>query len=167
MLSRFIRVSIFTTAMFSSTCFASCYKDPVELTKALFNSGYEFYAWPKPEFADTIASPLSTALQKEFKCKSEGEICAIDVDPWLMVQDGEAVKPYEFSAKSTSAGTILSNFKFRLDLGEGKEVKIKSVQLSLLSSTKGCLVITDFISPGGGSLVKWLNEWHAKNNSNK
>ncbi len=165
--SRVIKFAVFASTLFSACSFANCYKDPEELTKALFNTGYQFYAWPVPAFADTIAPPLSTALQTEFKCKSEGELCAIDVDPWLMVQDGEAIKPFEFSVTTISQTSHITSFKFRLDLGAEKEIKVKTVQLFMTISSKGCMLINDFITSDGSSLVKWLNDWHAKNNSNK
>ncbi len=79
---------------FQGTAYAGCENANVEqLAKDFFGSHRNFYYVEPLEVKSLLTPEFYTILENEYKCKSEGELCAIEADPWLSAQDGAIAAP--------------------------------------------------------------------------
>ncbi|MCA3003184.1 MAG: hypothetical protein ACK5RJ_04750 [Burkholderiales bacterium] len=155
-----LTLTLWLMLLCSSAISAECVKDPVQQTKTLFAKGYFFYAWSMPEVMEAIAPQLSDALKREFHCKSKGELCAMGADPWLSAQDGEASPPHVFRQTKRN-GKVVVEFSYQFTV-DSANVRTQSVTLWFSKTKRGCWLMEDFESPDGNSMLRHLNEWHAK-----
>lgn len=125
---------------------------PTAVAQSFYRSHYLFWDQAPQRLGDAVAAPLLALLRSEHACRDGGELCAIDADPWLGAQDGEAVDP-RFQAEGRDRVRVA----YRFELGE--ERSERSAQL-LFVHERGCWRIADLISPDGGSLRRSLAQFH-------
>lgn len=137
-------------------------KEAVPAAKKFLTSHYGFYA-EAPSANRALMSPrLVKALDMERKCAKE-EVCALDGDPWLNAQDGNMGKKVDYvMARETATDAVVDiRYDFILD-PKGRPEK-RDAKLVLQRGASGqCWLVGDLISPGGESLVAYLEKWHAK-----
>jgi hypothetical protein len=151
---------IFCICFFSVIAQAECIQgDGLDFAKAFYVKHQDFYYADSAEIKDLLTPRLLAILEKDHKC-SNGEICAIESNPWTSAQDGEIGKPIEFKLSSSSANAASVRMSYRLELGETKKLP-QSAELKLeRNATSSCWVVADLITPRDGSLREYLEKWH-------
>ncbi len=143
---------------FHSAYAACAIDDPAAVAKSFYSKHTNFSS-EDPARIKTIISPrLFDALNREYKC-AQGQICAIEADPWTDAQDGRIGKPVEFVAASNSGveATVSMTYPFIL----GKTQSEKHVTLVLQrESPNECWLLSDLVGPRGESLVRAIEEWY-------
>jgi hypothetical protein len=140
----------------SAACAAD---DPVAVAKAFYLK-HPGFSSEDPAKIKTIVTPrFFEALDREYKC-AQGQICAIEADPWTGAQDGEIGKPVEFAAISNSGteASVSMSYLFVLDKTH-REHKRANLLLQRKSSTD-CWLIADLVGPRGESLVQNIEKWY-------
>jgi hypothetical protein len=140
--------------------YAACASDdPVAVAKSFHDKHVQF-ASENPAKIKTIVTPrFFDALDREFKC-AQGEICAIETDPWTDAQDGEVGKPIEFASVSNSGTEAAVSMTYPFTLNKGHhEQKHATILLQRKSPTE-CWLISDVKGPLDQSLVEDVEAWH-------
>lgn len=97
-------------------------------------------------------------LEREYEC-AQGQICALEADPWTDAQDGKIGKPVEFATVNNSGAeaTVSMTYPFVL----GKAHRQQRVTLLLQRDSPGdCWLLGDLVGPRGASLVRTIEEWY-------
>jgi hypothetical protein len=145
---------------FQGTAYAGCENANVEqLAKDFFSSHRNFYYVEPLEVKSLLTSEFYTILENEYNCKSEGELCAIEADPWLSAQDGAIAEPISFSITKQAAlnASVKMNYLFVLSKTQ-KENRAVTFQY-VKNSSGSCWLLADFITPKEGSLKKYIQTW--------
>lgn len=143
------------TCLISANAQAVCLgTDPVSAARSAFESHYAFYNQASVE-AGVVTGSLAGLLVLEASCSGQGELCAIEADPWTSAQDGEAENP----AFAISRGHVVAvTYTFR-NGPHFAEPKTAYLHMGLIGSE--CWAIEDLIDPQGHSLRAQLQEFHA------
>ena len=131
--------------------------DPAVVAKSFYADHAEFSSEDPAKIKAIVTQRLFEALDREHKC-AQGQICALEADPWMDAQDGEIGKPVEFATVSNSgiAATVSMTYPFILD----KTPRRQHVTLLLRrDSAKGCWLLNDLVGPRGDSLVGTIEKW--------
>lgn len=144
----------------SHSAFAACGSDdPVAVAQSFFEKHTSFSSENPAKIKSIITPRFFHALDREFKC-AQGEVCAIESDPWTDAQDGKIGKPVVFATASNSGveAKISMTYPFILDTTHHEQ---KHATLVLQRSTPtACWLIDDLIDPSGDSLVQYVEKWH-------
>lgn len=154
------RFAILILAFLQNTAYAGCENANVErLAKDFFTSHRNFYYAEPSEVKSLLTPEFYTTLENEYKCKSQGELCAIEADPWLSAQDGTIAEPISFSITKQTAlnASVKMNYLFVLSKTQ-KENRAVTFQF-LKISNGSCWLLEDFITPKEGSLKKYIQTW--------
>lgn len=153
-------LACFAVFLSAGSSLAACpADDPVASAKGFYSAHRSFYM-EEPSKIKNLASPrLLAVLEKEFKC-SNGEICAIEADPWMDAQDGGIGTPIAFSLVSNSG--LLAKVQMTYTFVQSKTQRRKQHVTLLLqrNSPSDCWLIGDLVGPRGSSLVTTLEKWH-------
>jgi hypothetical protein len=159
---RFAKIisGIFCIYFFSVTAHAKCIQgDGVDFARAFYEKHQNFYYADPAAIKDLLAPRFFAILEKEHKC-SNGEICAIEADPWMSAQDGEIGKPIGFKLSNGDANTASVRMSYLFVLGENKKLP-RSVELKLeRNPASSCWMVADLITPHDGSLRDAVEKWH-------
>ena len=133
--------------------------DPVASAKSFYSDHRNFYT-EEPSKIKKLTSPrLLAALEQEFKC-SNGDICAIEADPWIDAQDGGIGTPIDFSLVSNSGLLAKVQMTYTFVLSKTQRRKQHVTLLFQRNSPSDCWLIGDLVGPSGSSLVTTLEKWH-------
>ena len=157
-----VALVFFTASSAFHGAYAACESDdPVAVAKSFHDKHAEFSS-EDPAKIKTIVTPrFFDALDREYKC-AQGDLCAIEADPWTDAQDGEMGKPVEFATVSNSGteATVSMTFPFILDKAHPQQ-KHATVLLQRKSAAD-CWLIGDLKGPRGESLLQNVEAWHKK-----
>src|SRR6478672_11850973 len=113
----------------ASAASASCaIDDPAAVAKAFYSKHANFSSEDPAKIRTIVTPRFFDALNQEYKC-AQGQICALEADPWTDAQDGKIGKPVEFATASSSGveATVWMTYPFIL----GKTPSQKHVTLLL------------------------------------
>ncbi len=137
---------------------ASCEADdPVAVAKSFYSKHAQFSSEDPAKIKAIITSRLFAALDQEYKC-AQGQICALEADPWTDAQDGDIGKPVEFATVSNSGLEANVSMTYPFILGKKQRQKHTTLLLQRKSATD-CWLIGDLIGPRGESLVQGIEKW--------
>ena len=138
---------------------ASCaIDDPAAVAKSFYSKHANFSSEDPARIEKITTRRFFDALDREYKC-AQGQICAIEADPWTDAQDGRIGKPVEFAVASNSGveASVSMTYPFILGKTHGQ----KHVTLLLQRQSPGeCWLLGDLVGPGGESLVRAIEEWY-------
>ncbi|KRA20836.1 hypothetical protein [Lysobacter sp. Root604] len=126
---------------------------PLAAAQAWFRQHYTFWNEPTTTLGDAFAPPLLRLLEREQACKVEG-VCAIDADPWLDAQDGEARDPEYF----VEAEDVV-RLRYRFVLDERMPTQSRELRLRF-SGADRCWRAADLVGPDGRSLLRTLTSYY-------
>lgn len=135
------------------TADAPCLTDPLAAAKRLYADHALFYAVAEQAAAAPFSAPLRELIDAEHRCLADGELCAIDADPWTAAQDGTVLEP-RFERIATEVVVM----RFVLDLDPDRA---RQTHLHFAADAHNCQLLTDLIDPDGGSLRARLEPFHA------
>lgn len=139
---------------FAAPAHAACLGEtPLTAARAWFQQHYAFWNEPPAVLRELFAPPLLDLLEREQACTAEG-VCAIDADPWLDAQDGEARDP-EYFAEGRDAVRL----RYRYVLDERMPAQPRELRLRF-SGADRCWRAADLIGPDGRSLLQALAAYH-------
>jgi hypothetical protein len=157
------KFSLFILALFQNLAYAECESANVEkLAKSFFTFHRDFHNAEPLEVKSLVTPEFFTVLENEYKCKSKGELCAMEADPWLSAQDGEIEEPISFSITSESElnASVKMNYLFVLSKTQKKNQAV-IFQFQKINNNS-CWLLADFITPKEGSLKKQLQNWQSE-----
>jgi hypothetical protein len=133
--------------------------DPAAVGKSFYSKHAQFSSENPAKIKTIITSRLFAALDQEYKC-AQGQICALEADPWTDAQDGNIGKPVEFATASNSGleATVSMTYPFVLDKTHHQQQRVTLV-LQRKSPTE-CWLLSDLVGPRGESLVQTIEKWH-------
>lgn len=134
--------------------------DPVAVAKAFYFKHADFCLQNPVKIRSLITPRLFAALDREYKCASQGQVCALETNVWTDAQDGEIGKPVEFVRASISGvgASVTMTYPFILD-----KTRSRKQHLTMLLQRKSptdCWLISDLVGPRGESLVGFMEKWH-------
>lgn len=125
-------------------------RDPLQAGRQLFERHYEFYYAATSDQLGWLASDeLAALLRREQSCTAQAQLCAIDIDPWLAAQDGQA-EAAKF--KLVGAGKVAVDYAWN----DGR----RTAYLHLQQAPSGCWRLSDLVGPDGGSLRLRLQDFY-------
>lgn len=127
---------------------------PLAAARAWFERHYDFFNDDPAPSRDLYAPALYELLRREYACTSQGELCALDADPWLDAQDGQARDPHY-----AQQGADAVRLRYRFVLDPAGPVQVRSATLRF-SGAAGCWRAADLIGPDGRSLQRALRDFH-------
>jgi len=131
--------------------------DPAAVAKLFYADHAEFSSEDPAKIKEIITQRFFDALDREHKC-AQGQICALEADPWMDAQDGKIGKPVEFATVNNSGieATVSMTYPFILE----KTPHQQRVTLLLQRDTpKSCWLLNDLVGPHGDSLVRTIEKW--------
>lgn len=140
--------------------YAACASDDPAVAAKSFYTRHARFSSEDPARIKSIISPrLFEALNREYKC-AQGQICAIEADPWTDAQDGEIGKPVGFATASNSGveATVSMTYPFVLDKAHPQQQRV--TLLFRRESATDCWLLGDLIGPLGDSLLQSIEKWH-------
>ncbi|MCJ2367299.1 hypothetical protein [Aeromonas dhakensis] len=157
-------LSVLLLALLGSPVHAACDKGvALRLAKAFWSEHKDFYYADPAPLKALLTPDFFAVLSSEAECNADGEVCAIDADPWINAQDGEVSEPVSFTlAKEQKQGvTVRMHYLFALSDAQ-KEPQTVSLHFQK-SGDNRCYLMDDFIPPGDGSLKQRLRQWQNHN----
>lgn len=144
---------------FHGTHAACAVDDPAAIAKSFYSKHARFSSEDPARIRTIITSRLFDALEREYKC-AQGQICALEADPWTDAQDGEIGKPVEFATASNSGvgATVSMTYTFILDKAHRKQQH--ATLLFQRKSPTDCWLFDDLVGPRGESLLQTIEKWH-------
>lgn len=134
---------------------AACLGDtPVATAAAFYRDHYTFWNDPLPSLERIVSARLLRLLKQDRACGDGGEVCAINADPWLDAQDGEALDP-----RFVAQGQNVVQVRYRFVLGDAQPSQPQVARLRL-AREGGCWRVDDLVGPNGGSLRDALARFH-------
>jgi len=144
---------------FHGACAACATDDPAAVAKSFYTKHARFSSENPAKIKAVITSRLFSALDREYKC-AQGEICAIEADPWTDAQDGSIGKPVTFATASNSGveASVTMTYPFVLDKTIHRQ---QQATLFLQRKSSGdCWLVNDLAGPRGESLLESIEKWH-------
>ncbi|WP_324016373.1 hypothetical protein [Aeromonas hydrophila] len=157
-------LSVLLLALLGSTVHAACDKGvALRLAKAFWNEHKDFYYADPAPLKALLTPDFFAVLSSEAACNADGEVCAIDADPWINAQDGQVSEPVSFTLANTQEQgvTVRMQYLFALSYTQ-KEPQTVSLHFQK-SGDNRCYLMDDFIPPGDGSLKQRLRQWQSHN----
>lgn len=155
-----ILVLSFVSALHDLSAHAACAgDDPIASARSFYVEHREFSLESPSKIKQFVSPQLFAALDKEFKC-AQGEVCALEADPWTDAQDGDIKNPLKFTLISNSGvlAKVQMTYTFALDK---KRRRLQSATLLLQREpASNCWLVADLIGPRGASLVATIEKWH-------
>jgi hypothetical protein len=143
----------------SHSAYAACAIDDPAATAKSFYSKHAQFSSENPAKIKTIITPrLFDALDREYKC-AQGQICALEADPWTDAQDGDIGEPVEFATASNSGVEATVSMTYPFVLGKTHSQKRVTLHLQRESPTD-CWLLSDLVGPRDESLVRAIEEWY-------
>lgn len=142
----------------SKTCLG---QSAISAAKAFFEQHRDFHYENPTKIVDLITPKFYAALSTEYQCTKNGEICAIDADPWIAAQDGDISKPITFRLSSATTTTAIVRMNYIFSLSKTERTPQHVVFYLERKNQNACWLITDLITPQGKSLVKSIEDWHS------
>ncbi len=132
--------------------------DPAAAAQAFYSGHADFSSQDPIAFKALLTPRLFAALDKEYKC-AQGDICAIEADPWTDAQDGSIAKPVAFATTSNAGGkaAVAMTYLFVLDKAHRKQQH--ATLLLQRASASECWLLDDLKGPRGDSLVQTIEKW--------
>lgn len=130
---------------------------PLAAAQTWFERHYTFWNDTPAVLRDSFAPPLLDLLQREQACSAQG-VCALDADPWLQAQDGEALDP-EYVLEQAGEGGPVVRLRYRYVLDERVPAQTRELRLRF-SGAGRCWRAADLIGPDGRSLLQTLRTYH-------
>ncbi|WP_421186656.1 hypothetical protein [Aeromonas enteropelogenes] len=163
-MKRYSGLSLLLLALSSGPGYAACDNAAaVKLAKAFWSEHRDFY-YAEPAKVKALLTPAFFAvLSEEAKCNDEGEVCAIDADPWISAQDGGVTEPITFRLAGQQNGIVSVSMDYRFMLSETRQEPRAVTFQFKTAGDRRCFLLDDFISPGEGSLKQRLQQWQAQN----
>jgi hypothetical protein len=146
------------TALHSA--YAACGSDdPIVVAQSFFAKHAQFSSENPSKIKTIVTARFFDALEREYTC-AQGDICAIEADPWTDAQDGKIGKPVEFAMVSNSGkeATVSITYPFILDKTQ-RGPKHASLVLRREAPTD-CWLIGDLVGPRGDSLLQTIEKRH-------
>jgi hypothetical protein len=138
---------------------ASCaIDDPAAVAKSFYSKHANFSSDDPAKIKKIVTPRLFDALNREYKC-AQGQICALEADPWTDAQDGNIGKPVEFSTASNSGIEAKVSMTYPFILGKTHGQKHVTLVLQRESPTE-CWLLSDLVGPRGESLVRAIEGWY-------
>ena len=128
-----------------------------EIARNLYENYYDFYWKEIPGLSDYVTSDFYVSLLTEIKCK---EVCAIEAVPWLDAQEGEVSEPigFKLEAETELESSVIMSYVFYLSETQKKPQTVHFIFFREAGDKPWKL--SDFITPGGNSLRKQIDNWH-------
>ena len=144
---------------FHSAYAACATDDPAAVAKSFYSKHPQFSSENPAKIRTIITSRLFDALDREYKC-AQGQICALEADPWTDAQDGEIGKPVEFATASNSGveATVSMTYPFILDKAHHRQQR--ATLLLQRKSATDCWLLNDLLGPRGESLLQTIEKWY-------
>jgi hypothetical protein len=142
------------------SAYAACaIDDPVAVAQSFYSKHAQFSSEDPAKLKTIITPRLFAALDQEYKC-AQGQICALEADPWTDAQDGDIGKPVEFATASNSGveAAVSMTYPFILDKSHRKQQRV--TLLLERKSAADCWLLNDLVGPRGESLVQSIEKWH-------
>ncbi len=157
MLRKILLLSLLTSA----TLLAGVTSDPVQAAKDFYRSHENFYCTDPTTIRNLITPRLYHTLKAEYDA-SQGEVGAIDADPWIDAQDGEIHPPITFTCVSDSGKKATVKMSYLFFLGP-TVTRPQTVLLNLEKDpTSAHWLIADLKTPHGESLIKLITHYRKK-----
>lgn len=140
----------------AATCLG---RDPVQTAAAFFKAYRDFSSRDPARLRGVVTGRFMDALTREFNC-AQGEICAVDSDPWTGAQDGDIVPPVQFALASADERTsaVSARYIFALDRTRRQE---QTAVLRLERDTpNACWLVADVLTPAGASTLRLIEDFH-------
>lgn len=131
--------------------------DPAVVAKAFYNKHPNFSSEDPARIRKIVTPRFFDALDREYQC-AQGQICAIEADPWTDAQDGSIGKPVEFATASNSGVEAKVSMTYTFVLGKKHEQKHATLVLQREAPTE-CWRMDDLMGPRGDSLVRGIEQW--------
>lgn len=162
-MKQYIKFAILLSVIFQQAANATCEKSDVAKTaKEIFTNHRDFFSVDPVTIKSLLAPELFAVLADEYSCTSQGELCAIEADPWLDAQDGDIAEPIRFTVTNQGALTASVEMNYLFVLSETqKENKTVTLQLKKEQSDS-CWLLDDFVTPQNKSFKKIVKQWHSR-----
>jgi hypothetical protein len=138
--------------------------NPAEAAQRFYAEHANFSSENPKSLRGVAASRLLALLYLEYACK-QGELCAIDADPWTDTQDGQITAPLTYKVLNNSASKATVQMGYVFEIGEGPLLEQRK-QRALIEferpSQGACWKVSDVIGPNKASLLQHLEHWHNK-----
>ena len=144
---------------FDSAHAACAIDDPAVFAKSFYSKHAEFSSENPAKIRTIITSRFFAALNREYKC-AQGEICALESDPWTDAQDGDIGKPVEFTTASNSGVAATVSMTYPFILGKTHREQKRVTLLLERKSPSDCWLLNDLVGPRGESLLRTIEKWH-------
>ena len=153
-------VVAFTMALSASHgAYAACATDdPAAAAQSFYSQHAEFTSKDPTAFKALLTPRFFAAQDKEYKC-AQGEICALEADPWTDAQDGTIGKPIAFATTSNAGGKAAVSMTYTFVLGKTHRKQHATLLLQRMSASE-CWQLDDVKGPRGESLVQMIEKWH-------
>lgn len=153
---------VFTCSMalsaFHSANAACAIDDPAAVAKSFYSKHVNFSSEDPAKIRKIVTPRFFDALDREYKC-AQGQICALEADPWTDAQDGRVGKPVEFATASNSGVEATVSMAYSFVLGKTHRQQHATLLLQRESPAE-CWLLSDLVGPRGESLVRAIEEWH-------
>ena len=137
---------------------ASCaIDDPAAVARTFYQQHPNFSSEDPARIKKIVTPRLFEAMDREYKC-AQGQICALEADPWTDAQDGSIGKPVKFATASNSGVEAKVSMTYPFVLGKKHDEKHVTLVLQRQSPTE-CWRLDDLVGPRGESLVRAIEEW--------
>lgn len=133
---------------------------PNDLAKHFFEIHNNFYCKDPNQFRDAISPRFFAALEKEYRCISIPEVCAIEAVPWIAAQDGEIGGPIRFKTLYESDTKADVEINYKLVLTPDRSWERSSTLHFIRQDKNSCWIISDITMPEIGSFVEMIERWH-------
>ena len=117
-----------------------------------------FFSEDPARIRKIVTPRLFDALDREYKC-AQGQICALEADPWTDAQDGRIGKPVEFATAGNSGVEARVSMTYPFILGKTHRQQHVTLVLER-ESPAACWLLSDLVGPRGESLVRTIEKWH-------
>ncbi|WP_227657542.1 DUF3828 domain-containing protein [Candidatus Magnetaquicoccus inordinatus] len=130
-------------------------KSQLAAAETFYKRYSEFYLQDPKQLRGLVTAGLLYGLAQEYQCKKQGELCAIEADPWSGAQDGEIKKPISFRLLSgdNRSATVAMHYLFVMD---GKKEKQSATLQLERNNPNACWQVADIVSATGSSLRQLL-----------
>ena len=144
----------------SHSAYASCaIDDPAATAQSFYTKHTEFSSQDPAAFKALLTPRFFAALDMEYKC-AQGQICAIEADPWTDAQDGTIAKPVAFATTSNADGKAAVSMTYTFVLDKAHRKQKHTTLLLQRKSASECWLLDDAKGPRGDSLVQTIEKWH-------
>src|SRR5690606_12661966 len=104
-----------------------------------------------------LTTEFAEVLTKEYNCIAQGELCAIEADPWTGAQDGEIKEPISFTQTGKTDLSLMVSMSYLYVLSESQQQNQRVSMTFKKVQPDSCWLLSDFITPDNTSLKKQLN----------